>query len=199
MHSFRFCGSLFYVGFATSLCCSSNIGDTHERNPGSALPSARLGPLSRSTSHKCCVNKSSMQRAPCSSQFQYATVPVLLGGIVAKKGNRGETLPGTDACGNGVSAGGCGGRHRVAGSDLASPVGLDAQYRLQPRQVRDYERTAKIGRILFVPGPFGIFGAVKWAIFPLLNLWKTLGMPPVFRQDLLKWATKSTHRWPVRI
>jgi nitroreductase len=59
-------------------------------------------------------------------------------------------------------------------------------------KVRDYERTAKIGRILFMPGPFGIFGAVKWAIFRLVNLWKTIGMPPVFRQDLLKWAMKST-------
>jgi len=59
-------------------------------------------------------------------------------------------------------------------------------------KVRDYERTAKIGRILFMPGPFGIFGAVKWAIFKLVNLWKTMGMPPVFRQDVLKWATKST-------
>lgn len=59
-------------------------------------------------------------------------------------------------------------------------------------KIRDYERTAKIGRILFMPGPFGIFGAVKWAIFRLVNLWKTIGMPPVFRQDLLKWATKST-------
>jgi nitroreductase len=59
-------------------------------------------------------------------------------------------------------------------------------------KVRDYERTAKIGRILFMPGPFGIFGAVKWASFRLVNLWKTIGMPPVFRQDLLKWATKST-------
>ena len=59
-------------------------------------------------------------------------------------------------------------------------------------KVRDYERTAKIGRILFMPGPFGIFGTVKWAIFRLVNLWKTIGMPPLFRQDLLKWATKST-------
>src|SRR6267142_3588930 len=31
-----------------------------------------------------------------------------------------------------------------------------------PAQVRGYERTAKIGRILFMPGPCGIFGAVKW-------------------------------------
>lgn len=59
-------------------------------------------------------------------------------------------------------------------------------------KVRDYERTAEIGRILFMPGPFGIFAAVKWAIFRLVNLWKTIGMPPLFRQDLLKWATKST-------
>jgi nitroreductase len=59
-------------------------------------------------------------------------------------------------------------------------------------KIRDYQRTAKIGRILFMPGPFGIFGAVKWTIFRLVNLWKTIGMPPVFRQDLLKWATKGT-------
>src|SRR5215471_9092127 len=39
-------------------------------------------------------------------------------------------------------------------------------------KIRDYERTAKIGRILFMPGPFGIFGALKWGLFWLLNLWK---------------------------
>lgn len=59
-------------------------------------------------------------------------------------------------------------------------------------KVRDYERTAKIGRILFMPGPLGIFAAIKWVIFRLLNLWKTMGMPPVFRRDLFKWAIKST-------
>ncbi len=59
-------------------------------------------------------------------------------------------------------------------------------------KIRDYERTAKIGRILFMPGPFGIFGAMKWGLFWLLNLWKVMGMPPTSRQDLFKWATKST-------
>ena len=59
-------------------------------------------------------------------------------------------------------------------------------------KVRDYERTAKLGRILFMPGPFGIFAAVKWAIFRLVNLWKTIGMPPLSRPAVLKWATKST-------
>jgi nitroreductase len=59
-------------------------------------------------------------------------------------------------------------------------------------KIRDYERTAKIGRILFMPGPFGVFGAIKWGMFWLLNLWKVMGMPPLSRQDLFKWATKST-------
>jgi nitroreductase len=59
-------------------------------------------------------------------------------------------------------------------------------------KILDYQRTAKIGRILFMPGPFGIFGAVKWSMFWLLNLWKVMGMPPTSRQDLFKWATKST-------
>ena len=59
-------------------------------------------------------------------------------------------------------------------------------------KVRDYERTAKIGRILFMPGPFNIFAAVKWAVLRLVNLWKPVGMPPLFRQEVLKWATKST-------
>lgn len=59
-------------------------------------------------------------------------------------------------------------------------------------KIRDYERTAKIGRILFMPGPFGIFAAFKWALFRLLHLCMTMGMPPLWRQDLFKWATKST-------
>jgi len=59
-------------------------------------------------------------------------------------------------------------------------------------KIRDYERKAKIGRILFKPGPFGIFAAIKWALFRLLNLRMVIGMPPLFQQDLFKWATKST-------
>ena len=59
-------------------------------------------------------------------------------------------------------------------------------------KIRDYERSAKIGRILFMSGPFGILGAMKWGVFRVLNLWKVMGMPPVWRRDLFKWATKST-------
>ena len=59
-------------------------------------------------------------------------------------------------------------------------------------KIREYERTAKIGRILFMPGPLNVFAALKWAIFKLLNLFKVAGMPPLFRKDLFKWATKGT-------
>jgi nitroreductase len=58
--------------------------------------------------------------------------------------------------------------------------------------IRDYELNAKIGRILFMPGPFGMFAAIKRVLFWLLSLRKVLGMPPLSRQDLFKWATKST-------
>jgi len=59
-------------------------------------------------------------------------------------------------------------------------------------KIRDYRRTARIGRILFMPGPFGIFAAVKRTLFWLLNRIRTSGMPPLSRQDLFKWATRST-------
>jgi nitroreductase len=58
--------------------------------------------------------------------------------------------------------------------------------------MRDYKLKAKIGRILFMPGPFGVFAGIKWTLFRLINLWKVIGMPPLSRQDLFKWATKST-------
>ena len=63
---------------------------------------------------------------------------------------------------------------------------------LTEEKIRDYERKATIGRILFKPGPFGIFAAIKWTLFRLLNLRMVIGMPPLFQQDLFKWATKST-------
>ena len=59
-------------------------------------------------------------------------------------------------------------------------------------KIEDYERTAKAGRILFAPGPFQLFATLKWALFRLLNVWKIMGMPPLFRNDQFKWAVKST-------
>lgn len=59
-------------------------------------------------------------------------------------------------------------------------------------KVRHYARTARIGRIIFMTGPFGLFGACKWVLFRLINFWKTMGTPPVFRHDVFKWAIKGT-------
>ena len=59
-------------------------------------------------------------------------------------------------------------------------------------KVLKYEKEAKIGRILFQAGPLGIFAAIKWVLFRVLNIWKVCGMPPLFRQEQMKWATKST-------
>ena len=59
-------------------------------------------------------------------------------------------------------------------------------------KIRNYERTARIGRVLFAPGPFHLFAAFKWLLFRMLNVWKIAGMPPLSRQGVFKWAVKST-------
>lgn len=59
-------------------------------------------------------------------------------------------------------------------------------------KIDDFERSAKIGRILFMTGPFQSFAAVKWVLFRLISMRKIMGIPPTFRKDLFKWATKST-------
>jgi nitroreductase len=80
----------------------------------------------------------------------------------------------------------------LAATSQSQAAWMRSRSEFSVEKIRDYERTAKIGRILFMPGPFGIFGALKWGLFWLLNLWRITGMPPVFRRDLFKWATKST-------
>jgi nitroreductase len=60
------------------------------------------------------------------------------------------------------------------------------------KKISDQEMKAKIGRWLFMPGWFGIFGAMKWLLFRLLNVFKTVGMPPTSRRSQFKWAMKST-------
>ena len=60
------------------------------------------------------------------------------------------------------------------------------------RKIREYARTAWIGRIIFMPGPLNLFGKLKGTLFRLLHALKTSGLPPVTRHDLFKWAGKST-------
>lgn len=59
-------------------------------------------------------------------------------------------------------------------------------------KIREYERTARIGRIIFMPGPLNLFGILKKALFLLLNAFRSIGSPPVMRHEVFKWASKST-------
>ena len=59
-------------------------------------------------------------------------------------------------------------------------------------KIHDYERTARIGRVLFMPGPLNLFAGFKWMLFRMLNVLKTMGMPPLTRRTIFKWAGKST-------
>jgi len=85
------------------------------------------------------------------------------GGIVAQKGNRGENSAGQMPAAT-ASALVLRWRHWVAGSNLASPVSGCAE-RLQPRKVRDYERTAKIGRICSRQDRSAFLARSKWQFF----------------------------------
>jgi len=46
--------------------------------------------------------------------------------------------------------------------------------------------------LLFLHGWLGIPVLLKWSIFRVLHLWMTMGMPPLSRQDIFKWAAKNT-------
>jgi nitroreductase len=59
-------------------------------------------------------------------------------------------------------------------------------------KIREYERTARIGRTIFMRGPLNLFAMMKWVLFRLLNGLATIGLPPVTRHEQLKWAGKST-------
>jgi nitroreductase len=54
-----------------------------------------------------------------------------------------------------------------------------------------HEKRAKLGKYFFIQGWFGIFGALKWLILRAIHPWKTVGIAPVGRQGMFKWATKS--------
>ena len=87
----------------------------------------------------------------------------------------------------------------VAVADLASLDRTAQSHRAWMRQsgfsekkISEHALKAKIGKWLFTPGWFGVLGIAKRVLFRLLNLCKTIGMPPCSQRDLFKWATKST-------
>src|SRR5277367_6618076 len=59
-------------------------------------------------------------------------------------------------------------------------------------KIAEQEKRAKLGRWFFMQGWFGIFGAIKWVILRMVNVWKVIGIAPVSRRGLFQWATKST-------
>jgi nitroreductase len=61
-----------------------------------------------------------------------------------------------------------------------------------PQTISEYERKAKFGKWFFIQGWFGILGLLKWIALRATNLWKIVGMAPVSRRGLFKWATKNT-------
>jgi nitroreductase len=63
---------------------------------------------------------------------------------------------------------------------------------LSAQKISDYERRAKFGKWFFIQGWFGILGLLKWIALRVANLWRIIGMAPVSRQGLFKWATKNT-------
>jgi nitroreductase len=58
-------------------------------------------------------------------------------------------------------------------------------------KIAEYEKKAKFGKWFFIQGWFGIFGAIKWAVLRAIHPWKTIGIVPVGRQGMFKWAIKS--------
>ena len=60
------------------------------------------------------------------------------------------------------------------------------------RKICEYNRTARIGRIIFMPGPLNLFGILKKALFRLVNAFRPIGSPPLMRHEVFKWAGKST-------
>lgn len=58
-------------------------------------------------------------------------------------------------------------------------------------KIQEYEKKAKFAKWFYIQGWFNVFGALKWTILKAIHPWKVIGMAPVTRQGLFKWATKA--------
>jgi nitroreductase len=59
-------------------------------------------------------------------------------------------------------------------------------------KIADQEKKAAFAKWFFLQGWFGFFGRLKWLVLRIINCWKIIGVMPVARQGMFKWATKST-------
>ncbi|MGB7495239.1 MAG: nitroreductase family protein [Candidatus Acidiferrum sp.] len=60
------------------------------------------------------------------------------------------------------------------------------------KELQEYQSKSKFAKLFFTQGWFGVLGGVKWAILRVVHLWKIIGMAPISREELFKWAVKST-------
>jgi len=58
-------------------------------------------------------------------------------------------------------------------------------------KIAESETKAKFAKWFYRQGPLNLLGAVKWAILKAVHPWKVIGMVPVTKQGLFKWATKA--------
>jgi nitroreductase len=61
-----------------------------------------------------------------------------------------------------------------------------------PEKISEYERKSKFAKWFYIQGWCNLLGAFKWIVFRAVNVFKIIGMPPVTRQGLFKWASKNT-------
>ncbi|HET6932293.1 MAG TPA: nitroreductase family protein [Candidatus Acidoferrum sp.] len=59
-------------------------------------------------------------------------------------------------------------------------------------KIQEYQKKAKLAKWFYRQGPLNVLGGLKWAILKAIHPWKVIGMAPVTKQGLFKWATKST-------
>jgi hypothetical protein len=62
---------------------------------------------------------------------------------------------------------------------------------LSPEKIAEFERKSKLAKWFFVQGWCNLLGALRWLAFRAVNFFKIIGMPPVTRQGLFKWATST--------
>jgi nitroreductase len=58
-------------------------------------------------------------------------------------------------------------------------------------KIQEYEKKAAFAKWFYRQGPLNLFGAMKWTILKAIHPWKVIGMAPVTKQGLFKWATKG--------
>ena len=120
-----------HVACATLLCCNSNIEMLFMSQALEVILQRRAIRVFEAIPIPETVRQQILDAARRALELQYATLPILLGGIPAGEKERGAALYGAEARGDGGGAHRGRGGHRIVGVDDARAVGMDAQERMQ--------------------------------------------------------------------